>query len=97
MFLSVPFWALAIAQFGNLWGLYLLMTAGPKFMSEVMGFNLRNSGALASLPYLARLICGFIFGCIGDFIRQREFMTVTAIRKFFMLFCKFKIKIRKKK
>lgn len=56
-------------------------------MSEVLGFKLEQSGGLAALPYLARLIFAFIFGAIGDFIRKRNLMTVTSIRKVFMIFC----------
>ncbi|KFB47840.1 hypothetical protein ZHAS_00015886 [Anopheles sinensis] len=32
---SLPFLALLVLHFGNLWGLYFLITAAPKFMSEV--------------------------------------------------------------
>lgn len=85
--ISVPFWALAISHFGNVWGLYLLLTGGPKFVSEVLGFKLEHSGILAALPYLARLIFGFVFATIGDLIRKRELMTTTSIRKTFMIFC----------
>lgn len=84
MFTSIPFWALACLHFGNLWGLYLLLTAGPKFMSEVLGFNLAHSGVLAALPYLARMLLGFFFGFVGDLIRRRNWMTVTMIRKSFV-------------
>lgn len=90
MFLSIPFLAYTVLHFGNLWGLYLLLTAGPKFMSEVLGFNLGHSGILASLPYLARMLFGFVFGFIGDFIRKRQWLSVTATRKSFVTFCKIK-------
>lgn len=86
---SLPFYSLLILHYGNLWGLYFLLTAAPKFMSEVLGFSLAKAGFLASLPYLARLFAGFIFGAIGDFIRKKEMMSVTTIRKFFCIFCKY--------
>lgn len=85
---SLPFYALLLLHYGNLWGLYFLVTAAPKFMSEVLGFNLAKAGILASLPYLARFFAGFVFGSIGDVIRQKQIMSVTAIRKFFTIFCK---------
>ncbi|KAJ8961070.1 hypothetical protein NQ314_006000 [Rhamnusium bicolor] len=72
MVLSLPFWALIILHFGNLWGLFFLMTAGPNFMSSVLGFNLGHTGILAALPYLARLIFGFLFGLLGDFITKKR-------------------------
>lgn len=34
---SIPFWTLLILHYGNLWGLYFLVTASPKFMNEVRG------------------------------------------------------------
>lgn len=92
MFSSVPFWALNILHFGNLWGLNFLITAGPKFMSEVLGFNLGHSGALAAVPYLTRMLAGLMFGFIGDTIRKKKLMSTTSIRKWFILVCKFKVK-----
>lgn len=85
---SIPFLALLILHYGNLWGLYFLITAAPKFLNTVLGFNLAHSGLLAALPYLARMTCGFIFGSIGDLIRQKNIISLTAIRKLFTILCK---------
>lgn len=90
MALSIPFWALIILHFGNLWGLFFLMTAGPNFMSSVLGFTLGHTGIVAAFPYLARLIFGCIFGQVGDVIIRKNWMTKIAIRKTFILFCKYK-------
>ncbi|XP_060535495.1 sialin-like [Cylas formicarius] len=83
---SVPAWALVVAQFGNLWGLFFLMTAGPIYLSTVLGFDLGRTGFLAALPYLARMIAGFGFGAIGDFLLRRGLMSKTKIRKWFTVF-----------
>lgn len=83
---SLPFWALLILHYGNLWGLYFLITAAPKYMSTVLGFQLSKAGFLSALPYLARMVAGFIFGSIGDFIRKKQIMSVTAVRKTFTIF-----------
>lgn len=88
MLASPKFYALLVLHFGNVWGLFFLITAAPKFMSEVLKFNLTEAGILSSLPYLFRLMFGFIFGSIGDIIRHRNWLTVTATRKTFCLFCK---------
>lgn len=96
IFLSVPFWALVVLHFGNMWGVSLLLTSGPMFMSEALGFNIKKSGGLASLPYLARLIFGIIFGSIGDFLRKKNVMTPTVMRKSFVTFCKFCLNTAKK-
>ncbi|GAB0086052.1 sialin [Sergentomyia squamirostris] len=83
---SVPFIALTVLHYGNLWGMFFLMTAAPKFMNEVLNFNLSSAGFLSALPYLARLSCGFLFGTIGDFIRMRQWLSSTGIRKTFTIF-----------
>ncbi|XP_055698836.1 sialin-like [Phlebotomus papatasi] len=83
---SIPFIALVILHFSNLWGLFFLMTAAPKFMNVVLNFNLSQSGFLSALPYLARLTCGILFGYIGDFVRNRKWLSVTNIRKVFTIF-----------
>lgn len=54
----------------------------------MLGFKLAHAGLLASLPYLARFIAGFVFGALGDVARKKEWMSVTAIRKVFCIFCK---------
>lgn len=86
--LSPSFYALVVLHFGSTWGLFFLITAAPKFMSEVLKFNLTEAGILSSLPYLFRLIFGFIFGSIGDAIRHKNVLSVTTIRKMFCVFCK---------
>lgn len=82
---SLPFYGLLILHYGNMWGLFFLLTAAPKFMNEVLGFQLTEAGFLASLPYLFRLIMAFVFGAIGDVILRKKVMSTTAIRKTFTL------------
>ncbi|XP_022822793.1 sialin-like isoform X1 [Spodoptera litura] len=83
---SFPFLAMTILHYGNLWGLYFIMTVGPKFVSSVLGFELSAAGVISALPYLARLFLATIFGVVGDFILARKLMSTTVIRKFFCLF-----------
>lgn len=85
---SVPFLALMVLHYGSLWGLYFLQTAAPMFMTEALNFNLSKAGILSSLPHLARLLAGFGFGAIGDFIRRKNLINVTTTRKSFCIFCK---------
>jgi MFS transporter, ACS family, solute carrier family 17 (sodium-dependent inorganic phosphate cotransporter), other len=88
MLLSPEFYSLLVLHFGSVWGLFFLVTAAPKFMSEVLKFKLTEAGILSSLPYLLRLIFGFVFGSIGDRIRHKNVLSVTTIRKSFCVFCK---------
>lgn len=85
---SLPFWSLAFLHYGNLWGLFFLLSAAPKYMSEVLKFNLSKTGVLSAMPYLARMLFGFLFGAIGDGLLKRNILSKTMIRKSFCLFCK---------
>ncbi|XP_047521898.1 sialin-like isoform X1 [Pieris napi] len=83
---SFPFLAMIILHYGNVWGLYFVMTVGPKFVSSVLNFELQAAGVISALPYLARLLLATVFGSLGDCILARKMMTTTTIRKFFCLF-----------
>lgn len=85
---SIPFLVLVVGQFGSLWGLNLVVTSMPKFMAEVLHFEMSQLGALAALPSLARLIMGFVFGSIADYLLKKEIVKNKAVvRKGFILFC----------
>ncbi|KAL1497206.1 hypothetical protein ABEB36_008203 [Hypothenemus hampei] len=86
MFTSLPFWSLCILHFGNLWGLYLQITGVPKFMVEVIGFNIKASGGLAALPHLLRMFFGMGYGYLGDVIKTKTKLSATLTRKSFVVF-----------
>lgn len=85
---SFPFWILIIFHIGNLWGLYVQLTTVPKFMAEVVGFDLKSAGGLAALPHLTRLLTGIFFGSLEDILKSRNILGTKAIRKGFVLCCK---------
>lgn len=85
---SLPFWSLVLLHYGNVWGLFFLLSAAPKYMSEVLKFKLSKAGVLSALPYLARMLFGFFFGAVGDNLLKRNILSKMMIRKSFCLFCK---------
>lgn len=87
MMRSRPFYAFLFLHFSDVWGVFFLLTSAPMFMSQVLKFDLKHSGLMSSIPYIARMISGFIFGLIGDnFIKKG--VSPTQIRKTFCIFCK---------
>lgn len=52
---SVPFMVLLILHFGNLFGLFFLITVTPRFMTEVLGSKIVHARCISSLPYLMRM------------------------------------------
>lgn len=87
MLKSLPFHALVLLHFSDVWGVFFLLTSAPMFMSQVLKFNLKDAGLASSLPYIARLVFGFLFGAIGDHLMRRG-VGATKIRKIFCIFCK---------
>ena len=86
MIKSMPFYALLFLHFSDVWGIFFLLTSAPMFMNQALKFDIENVGLVSSLPYFARLICGFAFGLLGDFLTSRG-MGVTTVRKLFAVFC----------
>ncbi|XP_049764406.1 sialin-like [Schistocerca cancellata] len=82
---SCPFLALVALHFGSLGGLFFLMTEGPKYMSEALGFDIQQSGGFASLPYLMRLLFGVVFSSVGDWILSKPNRNKIVVRKLFVI------------
>lgn len=84
---SVPVWSLLLLHYGSLWAFYFLMNGAPKYMNEVLHFNLANAGFFASAPYLARFLSSFAFAAIGDWLLKHNKLQKNTIRKSFCFFC----------
>ncbi|CAH0564460.1 unnamed protein product [Brassicogethes aeneus] len=86
IFTSVPFYGLLGAHVANLYGLFVLIISVPKFFKEYLGQDLKQSGILSAMPQLFRLVSGILFGIIGDKLESKNYISVTALRKSFILF-----------
>nr|CAD7569082.1 unnamed protein product [Timema californicum] len=84
-FTSFRFWVLIISHTGSLAGLIFLQSLAPKYMNDVLGYNIRESGGLSSLPYLARLLLGLVFSLVADWLLAKEKMTTWGIRRWFTI------------
>ncbi|XP_060521893.1 sialin-like [Cylas formicarius] len=82
IFTSFPFWTLCLLHFGNLWGLYVQIAVVPKFIAEVIGFNIRDSGLVSSLPHLVRLFLGLGYGVLGDYLKRTRFSREVVLKSF---------------
>lgn len=88
MIRSAAFWALFLLQYSSDWGWYFLQTGVPKFMNQVLGYNISSTGVLAALPYMARTLGFALFGLLADYVQKRGFMSVVCMRKTFCVICK---------
>ncbi|KAI5652005.1 major facilitator superfamily domain-containing protein [Phthorimaea operculella] len=77
---SVPVWALLFAAVGHDWGYYTMVTDLPKYMTDVLKFNIAATGTLTAIPYLAMWISSFIFGWVCDICVKRNWHSIKTGR-----------------
>ncbi|KAL0266390.1 UNVERIFIED_CONTAM: hypothetical protein PYX00_008943 [Menopon gallinae] len=80
---SPAVWAIVVAHFSENWGFYTLLTQLPTFMSDTMDYKVDKAGFMSALPYLVMSIVLQISGHLADFLRSREILSTTAVRKIF--------------
>lgn len=80
---SVPMMALVTAQIGHGFGYFTIVTDLPKYMSDVMRFNVKENGIYSSMPYVAMWVSSIAFGFFSDWIIKKNLLSVTNSRKLF--------------
>ncbi|XP_054722553.1 sialin-like [Uloborus diversus] len=78
---SVPVWTLMVTHFGQNWGFYTFLTELPTYLSTILHYKMGNTGFLSALPYLLQAIVGWSTGFVADRLRQRQVLSISAIRK----------------
>ncbi|XP_049410199.1 ascorbate transporter, chloroplastic [Solanum stenotomum] len=77
---KAPVWALIISHFCHNWGTFILLTWMPTYYSQVLKFNLTESGLLCVLPWLTMAIFANLGGWIADTLVSKGF-SITSVRK----------------
>ncbi|KAJ1182074.1 hypothetical protein NDU88_007269 [Pleurodeles waltl] len=80
-FTSMPVYAIIVANFCRSWTFYLLLISQPAYFEEVFGFEISKVGLLSALPHLVMTIIVPIGGQIADFLRRRNILSTTTVRK----------------
>lgn len=91
MLCSGPFWMLVVSHYGHLWGWNFLMTSAPRFIYEVLGFDLSWTGALASATYLTRPVAGVVSAAASDGLINGLGLSVAAVRKGMTVVCEYMV------
>lgn len=60
-----------------------MVTDLPKYMTDVLKFNIKATGTLSALPYVAMWIAAFFFGLLCDFCVKRGYHSVKNARKIY--------------
>jgi len=80
---SLPVWALVAAFTSFAWGMEMLFTFLPTFLKDILGFNISQSGFIASLPYLVMMVLSNVMSYIADYLRANKYLTTNQTRKIF--------------
>lgn len=80
---SWPIWALVIAQIGHDWGFFTMVTDLPKYMKDVLHFNVKQNGVWSSVPYIFMWIISMSSGWLCDWLISRKSLSLTKARKTF--------------
>ncbi|XP_063535972.1 putative inorganic phosphate cotransporter, partial [Cydia strobilella] len=81
IFTSLPVWSAFITQSSSGICLVFLFTQLPSYMHYILGFNVKDSGLLSSLPYIASSFANIGFGVFSDFCINRGYLSTKNARK----------------
>eukprot|EP00918_Siedleckia_nematoides_P046063 GHVU01100961.1.p1 GENE.GHVU01100961.1~~GHVU01100961.1.p1 ORF type:complete len:789 (+),score=51.77 GHVU01100961.1:92-2458(+) len=78
---SVPFIAIVFSSFTSEWGLYTFEVTMPKYMKEILMFDIRSNGVFLAIPYIAMLVTIILSGIWSDQLRRKGVLGTTVTRK----------------
>lgn len=82
---SAPLWAILVGHTTYNWGFYVLFTCLPKYLKEVLGFDMKHNALYSALPYLIMWIAINISTQIGDRVISSGNYSKTRVRKLFQV------------
>ena len=60
-----------------------MVTDLPKYMKDVLKFNVAENGVWSSVPYIFMWLVSMGSGWVCDYLIKRQYMSVTLARKVF--------------
>ncbi|XP_055470442.1 sodium-dependent phosphate transport protein 3 isoform X1 [Psammomys obesus] len=79
----LPLWAIFMGFFSHFWLCTIIITYLPTYISTVLHVNIRDSGVLSSLPFIAASSCTILGGQMADFLLSRNLLSLITVRKLF--------------
>lgn len=79
----LPLWAIFTGFFSHFWLCTIIITYLPTYISTVLHVNMRDSGVLSSLPFVAAASCTILGGQLADFLLSKNFLSLIGVRKLF--------------
>ncbi|XP_067009899.2 sialin isoform X2 [Anabrus simplex] len=85
---SLPFWAAVVMMSSFLWINNTLLIQLPSYITNVLHFNIKQSGFISSLPYLVAWLVGPFFGSLSSWLcAKRHISRIKAYRIFNGISC----------
>lgn len=76
-------WMIVLIKFCGAWSFYTLLTELPSYLADVLHFNIQSNGSLSASVYLSQLVVGLVSSYLADYLRKKEILRVTNVRKLF--------------
>ncbi|KAJ2946183.1 hypothetical protein O0L34_g5117 [Tuta absoluta] len=80
---SKPLWVLMLAAVGHDTGYFAMITDLPKYFSDVLKFNVKETGLMSALPYIAMYFFSFVFAGLCDLCIKKGWHSITTGRKLY--------------
>ncbi|KAL3244143.1 hypothetical protein MRX96_019430 [Rhipicephalus microplus] len=80
-------WMIVLIKFCGAWSFYTLLTELPSYLADILHFNIRSNGSLNASVYLSQLLVGLGSSYLADYLRKKEILGVTNVRKVFESDC----------
>lgn len=80
---SLPVWAIIASQTGLDFSFYVMTTDLPKYLSDVMRFDVEKNGLYSSLPQILNFFSAMGFGVLSDICINKEILSVRNTRRYF--------------
>jgi len=84
IFTSSPFWAIFLCNIPQTYGFYTLLTELPKYLSNILHYNINEVSLVSALPAAINYIFSISASWIADTILIKQWMSKTATRKLMM-------------
>lgn len=85
VFTSLPFWAILIADVGNSWGFYTLLTELPTYLKNIQHFDMTSNGLLSALPYLVLSVFSFVYSNTLNYPQASGKISIITVRRISMI------------
>ncbi|XP_017782365.1 PREDICTED: sialin-like [Nicrophorus vespilloides] len=81
IFQDMAVWAIVVGQVGHDYIYFTLVTNLPKYMNNVLHYDIKNNSWASSLPFLTMYISSVICGKISDHITMTTNLNIGVLRK----------------